>query len=93
MELKAVAQVALQEGKGLWKEQKVVKSETLNSKSYMATVSEVNSGDSLTVHNTEKNEFVRIYLPNLRSPTNAQPFAYEAKELLRRRVIGQRVRV
>jgi hypothetical protein len=79
MELKAIAQVALQEGKGLWKEQKVVKSETLNAKSYMATVSEVNSGDSLTVYNHDKNEFVRVYLPNLRAPTNAQPFAYESK--------------
>lgn len=51
MDLKAIAQGALQEGKGLWKEQKVTKSETLNSKSYMATVTEVHSGDSLTVYN------------------------------------------
>jgi endonuclease YncB( thermonuclease family) len=79
MELKSIAQNALQEGKGLWKEQKVVKSETLNSKSYMATVSEIHSGDSLTVHNPDKNEFVRLYLPNIRAPTNAQPFAYESK--------------
>lgn len=65
----------------------------MNSKSYMATVSEVHSGDNLTVYNQEKNEFVRIYLPNIRSPTGAQPFAYEAKEALRRRAIGTKVRV
>jgi hypothetical protein len=51
MELKMIAQQALEEGKGLWKEQKVVKGETLNSKSYMGVVCEVNSGDSLTVCN------------------------------------------
>ena len=59
----------------------------------MATVSEVNSGDSLTIYNQDKHEFTRIYLPNIRAPTNAQPFAYEAKEGLRKRVIGTKVRV
>ena len=94
MELKAIAQQALQQGKGLWKEQKekAPKGELLNSKSYSAIVCEVNSGDSLTVC-TDKNEFNRIYLPNIRSPVQNQPYAYEAKEGLRRRVIGCRVRV
>lgn len=46
-----IAQQALEKGKGLWKDQKVVKGETINSKSYMATVCEVHSGDSLTVCN------------------------------------------
>lgn len=93
MELKLIAQNALQENKGLWKEQKVNKGETLNSKSYMAVVAEVHSGDSLTVFNQDKNEFIRIYLPNVRAPVNNQPFAYESKEALRRRIIGNRVRV
>jgi endonuclease YncB( thermonuclease family) len=84
----------LQQGKGLWKDQKekVVKGEALNSKSYSAVVCEVNSGDSLTVCN-DKHEFNRIYLPNIRAPTQNQPFAFEAKEALRRRVIGCKVRV
>jgi hypothetical protein len=38
MELKLIAQNALHEGLGLWKEQKVTKSEVTNSKSFMATV-------------------------------------------------------
>lgn len=92
MELKTIAQQALEDGKGLWKEQKVIKGETLNSKSYMAIVSEVHSGDSLTVCN-DKQEFNRIYLPNIRAPNQNQPFAFESKEGLRKRVIGCRVRV
>jgi len=56
----------------------VVKSETINSKSYMATVCEINSGDSITVC-TDKNEFNRIYLPNIRAPTQGQSFSFEAK--------------
>ena len=70
MELKLIAQHALEEGKGLWKEQKVVKGQTLNSKSYMAIVSDVHSGDSLTVYKEEEKKFIRIYLPNVRAPTN-----------------------
>ena len=93
MELKSIAQLALQEGKGLWKEQKVNKSESINSKSYFATVSEVNTGDSLTVFNHEKGEHIRVYLPNIRAPTNNQPYAYESKEYLRKKIIGQKVRV
>lgn len=76
MELKSIAQVALQEGLGLWKEQKVNKSETLNAKSYNAIISEINSGDSLTIYNQDKNEFVRLYLPNIRAPTANQPYAF-----------------
>ena len=69
MELKFIAQNALDEKKGLWKEQKVNKGEVLNSKSYYGIVSEVHSGDSLTVYNPEKKEFSRLFLPNIRSPT------------------------
>lgn len=45
----------------------------------MGIVSEVNSGDSLTIYNIEKNDFNRIFLPNIRAPTGQQPFAYESK--------------
>ena len=92
MELKIIAQQALQEGLGLWKEQKVTKGETLNEKSYMATVSEIHSGDCISVSN-DKHEFNRIYLPNLRSPLQGQSYAFEAKEYLRRKIIGARVKV
>ncbi len=54
MELKKVAQSALEEGKGLWKEQKVTKSSVSNNKEFTGQVVEVNSGDSLTVLNEGK---------------------------------------
>jgi hypothetical protein len=38
MELKKISQLALEGGKGLWKEQQVTKSQTLNEKSYIGTV-------------------------------------------------------
>jgi hypothetical protein len=38
MDLKKVSQLALQAGKGLWKEQQVTKSQALNEKSYIGTV-------------------------------------------------------
>lgn len=78
MELKMIAQQALEEGKGLWKEQKVVKGETLNSKSYMGVVCEVHSGDNITVCN-DKQEFNRIYLPNVRAPAQNQSYSFEAR--------------
>ena len=56
MELKNIAQNALRDGKGLWKDhQKKDQSSVINAKSYNATVIEVNSGDSITVLNTQKN--------------------------------------
>lgn len=58
----------------------------------MATVCEVHSGDSLTVCN-DKQEFNRIYLPNIRAPTQNQPYCHESKEALRRKVIGSKVKV
>ena len=58
----------------------------------MATVCEINSGDSITVCN-DKHEFNRIYFPNVRAPTQGQSFSFEAKEALRRKIIGSKVRV
>ena len=95
MDLKRIAEHALEEGLGLWKEQKsqVVKGQTISSKSYMAIVSEVHSGDSLTVYREDDKKFFRLYLPNVRAPTNQQPWAHESKEALRKKIIGSRVKV
>lgn len=53
LDLKAVAQKALEEGKGLWKEQKAnsTKTETINTKEYFGIVTDVHSGDSISVYN------------------------------------------
>ncbi len=79
MELKKISQIALEGGKGLWKEQQVTKSQALNEKSYMGTVIEVNSGDSLSVLNPQKNIVERVFFPNTRAPAVGQPWAFEAK--------------
>jgi hypothetical protein len=54
IELKKIAQTALESGKGLWKEQKVTKSSTTNSKEYTGMVVEVHSGDSISVSEGKK---------------------------------------
>lgn len=38
MELKKISQLAVEAGKGLWKEQQVTKSQAINEKSYIGTV-------------------------------------------------------
>lgn len=79
MELKKISQIALEAGKGLWKEQQVTKSQTLNEKSYIGTVIEIHSGDSLSVLNPQKNITERIFFPNTRAPAAGQPWAFESK--------------
>lgn len=59
----------------------------------MGRVIEVLSGDSLKVQNLEQNETVRIYLSNVKAPALGKPFAFEAKEALRKRTIGRKVKV
>lgn len=93
MELKKISQIALESGKGLWKQQQVTKSQSLNEKSYIGTVIEVHSGDSLSVLNPHKNSIDRVYFPNTRAPAAGQQWAFQAKETLRRKVIGQKVKV
>ncbi len=84
----------MKEGKGLWKDQKIEKTQgPVSSKSFNGTVVEVHSGDSLSVLHPTKNEAVRVFFPNSRAPSLSQPLGFEAKELLRKRAIGQDVRV
>ena len=66
-------------GKGLWKEQQVTKSQALNEKSYIGTVIEAFSGDSLSVFNPQKNVIERVFFPNTRAPAAGQSWAFEAK--------------
>jgi staphylococcal nuclease domain-containing protein 1 len=59
----------------------------------------VNSGDSLTIIN-EKGEQIRIFLSNLKAPNLAkpnseeqdQPWAFQAKEYLRKILVGRKIR-
>jgi endonuclease YncB( thermonuclease family) len=45
------------------------------------------------VFNQQKNTYTRIFFPNARAPSANQPYCFEAKEALRKKVIGQKVRV
>ena len=66
------------------------------NKEFVAKVLEVHSGDSITVENLTKYEILRVYLANIRAPQMGnprrneadQPWAYEAKEFLRKNCIG-----
>lgn len=51
------------------------------------------SGDSVKVLNLEKGDTTRVYLSNVKAPVLGKPFAFEAKEALRKRTIGKKVKV
>ena len=53
--MKGIAEKALENGKGLWKDQKINKGQKFNEKEYEATVVEVHSGDSISVKSLHKN--------------------------------------
>lgn len=95
MELKGIAQKALESGLGLWKDQKPNASKTFTAgqKEYDAVVYEVHSGDSLSVLPYGKNEPIRIFFPHTRAPSANQPYNFESKEALRKRCIGKKVKV
>ena len=47
----------------------------------------------MSVLHPQKNIVERVFFPNTRAPAIGQPWAFEAKESLRRKAIGQKVRV
>lgn len=93
-ELKVISQEAASKGRGLWKEHResTTKTQSLQH-TFVGKAIEVLSGDSLKVLNLETNEVVRIYLSNVKAPALGKPFAFEARESLRKRVIGKKVKV
>ncbi len=52
------------------------KSQSLNEKSYIGTVIEIHSGDSLSILNPNKNTVDRVFFPNTRSPAANQSWAF-----------------
>ena len=86
---------------GVWKNEPIsenTKVNTKNAEDELGTVKcvMVNSGDSITVLNSKSNE-VRIFLSNLKAPSLAkfgtddqnQPWAFQAKEYVRKKLVGQ----
>lgn len=85
--------------KGFWKDSE---SKTGGEKNkYSAYVIEVNSGDSITVIKEGGSEEIRLFLAGVKAPKLAsnkgdfkgEPFSWEAKEHLRRLIIGKKVEV
>jgi len=92
--------------KGFWKESSITASGKEEDKSsdkgiFTARVIEVHSGDSLTIQKIGSTEEKRVFLAGIRapklapptSPEKSQPYAWEAKEFLRKLVIGKQVTV
>lgn len=87
----------------IWKDFKASAKQNEKGKSdtYNAKVIEVHSGDSLSVMNLVNNEIKRIFLANIRAPSlgNAKkgepekPGALEAKDFLRKLLVGKQVKV
>eukprot|EP00826_Nyctotherus_ovalis_P062215 TRINITY_DN8964_c0_g1_i3.p1 TRINITY_DN8964_c0_g1~~TRINITY_DN8964_c0_g1_i3.p1 ORF type:complete len:885 (+),score=359.86 TRINITY_DN8964_c0_g1_i3:221-2875(+) len=85
--------------KGMWKSTEV-KSEGTKAK-YTAQVVEVNSGDSITVVKSGGSEEMRLFLAGVRAPkigtqreeSKGEPFGWEAKEFLRKLLIGKLVEI
>lgn len=70
-----------------------------SSKEYEARVIEIHSGDSMTVM-INSNESRRLFLASIKSPNMSrkegedhEPWAWEAKEYLRKQCIGKNVRI
>ena len=94
-DLKGVAQEAINSGRGLWKdkEHQQTKTQGLDTKTFVGKALEVFSGDSVKILNLETNDIIRVFLANVKAPQQGKPFSWEAKEALRRRVIGRKLKV
>lgn len=66
---------------------------------FIGRVLEVYSGDSLTIESIKTKNQARFFLTNVRAPAvgsktkEEQPYGFEAKEYLRKRVIGKNITV
>ena len=77
---------------GIWK----AKNYNLDKSKFYSKVTEIHSGDSITVKN-KLNEEKRIFLAGIKAPTlnktTPQPFANDSKEYLRKLLIGREVEI
>lgn len=93
-DLKAISHEAATKLRGLWRDQRENTNKTKSlEQNFVAKVVEIISGDSVKIINLETNESSRIYLSNIKAPVPGKPFAFEAKESLRKKTIGKKVKV
>jgi len=86
----------------LWKDYNVVKT---NTEQYIGKVQEIINADALMIENVETKEVKKIFLASVRPPPRPEgegkvtralydvPFMFEAREFLRTRLIGKKVKV
>eukprot|EP00469_Lotharella_globosa_P006662 CAMPEP_0167785830 /NCGR_PEP_ID=MMETSP0111_2-20121227/8442_1 /TAXON_ID=91324 /ORGANISM="Lotharella globosa, Strain CCCM811" /LENGTH=956 /DNA_ID=CAMNT_0007677119 /DNA_START=95 /DNA_END=2965 /DNA_ORIENTATION=+ len=83
---------------GLWENPKAQRATANTSQPALMKVVMVNSGDSLTIQDA-KGKDIRVNLASVRTPrmgrreTPSEPLAFEAKEWLRKKIVGKRVSV
>lgn len=88
----------------IWKDFKLAAKTTekgSKTNEFTGRVIEVHSGDSLTILNLSNNEYKRIFLSNIRAPILGnprkgefeKPGAFEAREFLRKLLVGKNVKV
>ena len=88
---------AQQQGQG--EKKKENKDLKLKNIEFVGLVKEVHSGDSLTIASIKTKSVARFFLTHVRAPqvgTNERPdkpFAFESREFLRKKLIGQQVEV
>ena len=76
------------------------KEKTVGKAEFLAVCQQVHSGDSLSVKNTTTGEVSRIFLSHMKAPKFAkpntedhdQPWAFQAKEFLRKVTVGKKIR-
>lgn len=100
--LKEAMESAQRENLRVWKDFKAPASKTSKEEStFLAKVLEVHSGDSLSVESMNTGAVSRVFLANVRAPSfgnlrsteDRKPYAFEAREFLRKLLVGKAVKV
>ena len=66
---------------------------TVGTKTFVGTLIEVHSGDSVTILDDKTREPVRVFIASVRAPNytlkDQKPWGFEAKEFVRKHSIGK----
>lgn len=99
-QLKEAQNLAQNKRLRLWEEHKVQRVD-VNEKKFQGRVCEINSGDSITIRSLNTGITKRLFLASLRAPalgnakkgTTDAPWSIDAREFLRKLIIGKKVEV
>ncbi len=96
---KSLQDEAINKKKRIWKNFKGDKRKEIPQmlQNFQGLVQEIHSGDNISIKNKLNNEVYRVNLSNIKAPrikkTNSEPFAFEAKEYMRKNFIGKEVNI